>query len=136
MHGIISKPGEWHTPEDDQQSYPNANPNKVCFDCLDENKVAEWLANAKASHMEWNFGNECADAASQAVGAGLGDQSKPNCPCSRSADQRWVVVDLLKPDVGIVMPSHMEKQVQDMVDNGCNRYKCILQKLYHGRPIN
>jgi hypothetical protein len=127
---------QWHTPEQDEDHYwSGPTPTTQCFDCLDESAVQNWLEDAKQTER-WTVGNNCADAASQAIAAGLGNQSKPACPCSRSVDQRWVVEDLLSPGVAVVMPSHMEKQVEEMVDNDCNRYKCVLKNLHHGRPIN
>lgn len=135
-HGAISKPGNWHTPDDDKNAYPNNTPTEVCFDCLDENKVRDWLAKAKAGSMNWNLGNECADVTSQAIAAGLGDQKKPKCPCPPSADKRWVVEDLLKPEVGITMPTQMDSNVQQMANGGCNRFRCVLKDTYHGRIVN
>ena len=122
---------QWHTPESDQNEYANGpTPQSTCFDCLDESRVQDWLNNAR-NNDHWTPANNCSDASSSAAAAGLPQpQNKPNCPCSADRFKRWVIVDLLNPDVAINLPSDTATRFSDLVENGCQRYKCVLKNAH------
>lgn len=121
---------QWHTQQQDQQEYGYQTPDTYCFDCLDEQKVQDWLQQAKQTD-HWTWGNNCSDATSAAAAAGLPDpQTKPKCPCSSDRFKQWVVEDLLHPDVGVNFPSDTANRFKQMVGNGCNRYQCVLKNAH------
>jgi hypothetical protein len=138
LETIVPAPGRWHDPDQDTEWFKPATPSKICFDCLDESKVAAWLSNARGNNMDWSYGNNCSDAARQAIAAGLPDQQKPKCPCSADRFTRWEVEDLLNPPYAIDMPASLERRLQDWQNsgNGCQRYKCVRKNLHTGQPVN
>ena len=126
---------QWQDAAYDQSQYPN-QPSSICFDCLDETKVADWLANAMQSGMQWCVtGPDCADVTGAAIGAGLpAPQTRPTrCPCPPDRFHRWVVRDLLESGALITIPTGTADRIQQLVDNGCQRYKCALQLISTGQ---
>jgi hypothetical protein len=118
--------GVWHNEEDDGAEYKHGNPTQVCFSCLDENKVLAWLNQEQQKQPVWWLGYECADVTTTAIAAGLPDtQTKPNCGCSPDPFKQWKVVDLLQGGM-ITGPWATESRIQELKDNNCQRYKCVL----------
>jgi RHS repeat-associated protein len=128
--------GTWRTPTQDQDDF-SQDPDVFCFDCLDESKVAAWLANARNGigwDNDWTFGHNCADAVDAAAASALPQpQVKPKCPCSDDRFKRWVLADLLNEDpraAGITLPSAAADRFKDLAANGCQRYKCVLKNAH------
>jgi hypothetical protein len=124
----------WRTKEMDDKAYPESERSYTCFDCLDESKVSQWFSENQ--DREWGYGDNCADVVLDAIGFALPPpQTKPNCPCI-SADlalkgcrsyARNVLEELPNGTTpGLTLPGDAERRVQELVDNGCNKWKCTV----------
>jgi len=136
---IFGAPGIFQDEEQDKKDYAGTTPQQTCNDCLDEAKVAAWLASAKANPPDYNVcTHNCSDAVSDAAAAGLSDdrQKKPTCPKTCFLDRvfacQWIVDDILNPScpgVGGAGPGPSASKAQTifkrLADNNCNRYKCV-----------
>jgi uncharacterized protein RhaS with RHS repeats len=118
-------PVAWHT--EDQDVKNDGQPkDAICFDCLDENKVADWFSSIKSQQPApmWSFSATCSDYARDAIAAALNDNQnkKPKCPCSFFVIYR--IEDLLNSS-GLSTPTGLRQQVNGWIFNGCNRYECV-----------
>lgn len=136
--GANGSSGEWHNQDQDRQHFGNRPTTTTCFDCLDEGAVAQWFQNAQNGvgfSCDWTWGNNCADATGAAIGASLPQpQNRPKCPCSPDRFRRWEVRDLLQSYAAISWPSSAADRVNQLVDNSCQRYKCVLVLISTGQP--
>jgi hypothetical protein len=127
--------GRWRTPEmdfsqDPQIGFPGSTFTYTCFDCLDEQKVSQWLANNYDS--QWSLGADCADAALQAIESALPPpQAKPDCPCGAASDThcRTFLRNILHQlangaTPAITMPPDAQDRVTELISNSCNKWKC------------
>lgn len=134
----VSKDGPWHTNEVQDINWENGRPpQSLCFKCLNQSQVKNWLDQAQQSGTQWCLGNNCADAVGGAIAASLpSPQVKPTCPCDPDRFNHWTVEDLLTPSAAISLPSGLKQRVQNLTNNNCNRYKCVLKNIHTGTNAN
>jgi len=133
--GIVTGPSDvkWSTREKDEKKY--GSPSETCFDCLDSTKVADWFKKYQSSGEKFTgLGNNCSDVASQATTDSLSEsqRKKPNCPKCPWGIVRYYPVDLLEGGAPST-PKILKKQVEQWVNNDCNRYKGCEAYLPFGR---
>ncbi len=134
----ISSPPEWRDPATDAKYFKGRTPDVKCTECLDETKVSNWLAEAKKNNENYScFSANCADVTMNAIAAGLSDErsKKPECPWSlleRLGGGYREAQDILDSG-GIITPSWTASALDELIKNGCNRYKCVWKMPLHFR---
>jgi hypothetical protein len=127
----ISSPPDWRDPEKDKTYFEGRTSTTICTDCLDENKVSEWLAGAKAANKDYKeLSANCADATAQAMAAGLPDEKQKLPACRKCSltdffnGTRRFVRDILGTSGRVMFPGDTKAALEELIENGCNRYKC------------
>jgi RHS repeat-associated protein len=123
----------WRKKWMDDRDYPRSERSYTCFDCVDESKITQWFEENQG--RVWKVGDNCADVALEAVEYALPAQAKPKCPCV-SADLalkgcRSYARDVLQEPPngttpGVTLPSDAQRRVDELVANGCNKWKCTV----------
>jgi hypothetical protein len=122
----------WRDKWMDDRDYPESERSYTCFDCLDESRVGQWFSESQ--DREWGYGDNCADVVLEAIGFALPrPQPRPICPCI-SADlalkgcrmyARNVLEELPNGTTpGVTLPGDAQRRVEELVANGCSKWKC------------
>jgi RHS repeat-associated protein len=116
-------PVQWSDETHDTKLYGTPN-STICSDCIDGSKVAAWKKSLSSPQYVAATSN-CADYTAQAIAAGLPPekQKKPTCSCFQFYIE--TLTDVMSYS-GIATPSHTASSLKELIDNGCNRYKCKL----------
>ena len=121
---------QWRTPQQDYSQdpdigFPGSTFTTNCIPCVDESKVKLWFENNKAS--QWSYGNNCANAALDAIEAGLPDpQTKPSC-CRPNTYARNLLRELrngMTP--AFATPTYVQGRVDEFnsKNKDCNKWRC------------
>lgn len=129
-------PVAWSTEAADTRLYGTPD-STICSDCIDQSKVAAWKNSL--SNPQYVFASaNCSDYTLQAIIDGLdpNKQIRPPCPKTCLLDRlfacTWILDDVLSPPScprsggsGITTPAQVASRLVRLIENNCNRYKCV-----------
>ena len=127
---VINSHPTWHSEQDDIRRY-GAPISQSCSDCLDEGAVSNWFMQKRNNNYQC-VGANCADAVTDAVAAGLGNQTPPDvnhCPkpnCLQVIAGCYADVEDLADSSGITTPAQISDIMNQLNNNNCARYRCTI----------